>query len=216
MTPTCLLTKKTLDAFDGKPIEILLVPGKHGPFFHVSLIQFGDDPKVAKDCYKKNAQFSRTDLIKKFIDNVDTSKILDRKKLDLFLKINEEKIEMDAIFSLLGPLQKYFDYKLHREIKKKFLKTSRERWVGLTKPNSFLEANRLYALSHLEKGKYKNKPKYLYEIHLDVHDDIPNLVPVAQFGKVKDGTSFQFKLNNHAIECVCKVKSLDEFPASET
>jgi len=190
------ITQKTKDSFDGPLYPIKLPPGETGPFYQVSA-----NPFSCKEKFQACARYSRVRKLKHKLSKKSTN----RHDFEIFLVANQKDIEMDAEFKLTEKIKRFFNCEQYSEVEETFKKTSKSRWLGLTKPKSFDEANEHYCLKHL-KGK---STLYLYEIYFNVPVDIPNLEPILFCGKVKGGTSLQFKMNNHAVECVSKVEKVD-------
>ncbi len=169
--------------------------GKTGPFYRIS----GAEYKNVED-FKEKASFSRVD---NFLKKMHSCKDIDG--LNIFFEVNSLDIEMDPEFKLLERVKTFFPETDSVEIENTFKKISESRWLGLTQPKNFEEAYNFYFLKHLI-----GKETYLHELWFSVRNDIPNLKPMLLSGKVKDGTSMQFKMNNHAILCVSELTCLEQ------
>jgi len=122
------ITVSTREGYDGDILSLKMAAGRWGPFFHVTRKCFlGED--IAQR-YRRHARFSRTRILKRWL----RKKAKDPNDFDLFLLANADKIEMDATFSLLEPLKSLFAPEHYATVDFFFKLTSRERWLGLTRP----------------------------------------------------------------------------------
>ncbi len=192
---TSQITTKTKENYEDVPKQILMTAGEWGPFCRVS-------DKCIENIknFKKNNFFSRVEKLKKL-----QNKIIKRDNYICFLEANKNKIEMDTEFNLLDEVKQYFSRENYNEVESVYKETSTGRWLGLTKPENFSEANKWYYLKH-----YINKDKlYLNEIYFNIPMDVLSLKPILFDGKVKNGTSLQFKMNNHAVPFISKLSVTD-------
>ncbi len=197
-----MITERTLSGFEGEPVQLPITLGRRGPFFHVSSRKLGGTGNELIKRYKKYATHSRSKLISKF----GRKRSKGYPTLEIFLSEYESKIEMDPNFSLLNDILIFFEERYYPVVKKLYERVSYGRWLGSTKPNSFHEANCLVNLDHLKKYQQV----VLYKIWIDVPRGIQNLKPMLLIGNVKDGTSIQYKMNNHAIACISEVSLITD------
>ena len=194
-TTASQITTPTKENYKGIPKQILMTSGEWGPFYRIS-----DKCIENIEDFKENKFFSRVEKLKKL-----QNKIIKRDNYIYFLETNKDKIEMDAEFNLLDEVKQYFSRENHDEVEDVYKETSTGRWLGLTKPENFSEANKWYCLGH-----YRNKEKlYLNEVYFNTPKDVPNLEPILFTEKVKNGTSIQFKMNNHAVPSIFKLSVTD-------
>ncbi len=200
-TTAMQLSNQTLQSYENVPKVILLTTERSGPFFRVDCKDFiVEKTNGLLGLNQKYVMYVRGDAIRKYLSD---NKLLTF-ELSGLLEQNKEEIEMDPEFRLLNLVKEKVPPNHEQELSKIYRETSRGRWAGLTQPVDFEEANRLYCLKQYIEGR---DCSHLFKFYLNV-PVASGCQPVAFFGKVKDGSSFQFKFNNAAMECIVEIEEI--------
>lgn len=200
-TTTSQLTDLTVKSYENDPQEILLTPGRHGPFFRVDGKDFVvEETNALLRLNRNHIIYVRGAAIRGYLLEAG----LVTKDLEDLLESSKEEIEMDPEFGLLNQITTKVLPGHHQKLNELYKRTSRGRWVGLTQPVDFEEAHRLYYLKPYIGNRTRS---HLFKFYIDVPKSSDHK-PVAFFEKVKNGSSFQFKFNNASMECTVEIEEI--------